>query len=240
MPKRRNPFGDGSPLQFKTHVRTKELNAGIGGEQNMRSIYERTKDMLFSGAKKNLYENTVMMDANENHPMVPNNNNNIILPPGVSYVHEEGQMVLNHQGQLSTPAGGCGDEQMDAAASTSTCTDATGDNTYKWDFFKKKAIPQAQIPLSPTKQSCSFCEKVFLRGNMMQCYNCHGFFCQLCSTTKLSNAIDTIYMYTKCPCGDERSSKLNFGQQRWKMPPFADIMIQSQTVLKLLEPWHTF
>lgn len=39
MPKRRNPFGDGSPLQLKTHIGTKELNTGVSGEQNLKAVY---------------------------------------------------------------------------------------------------------------------------------------------------------------------------------------------------------
>ena len=39
MPKRRNPFGDGSPLQLKTHVGKKELNHGVSGEQNLKAVY---------------------------------------------------------------------------------------------------------------------------------------------------------------------------------------------------------
>lgn len=39
MPKRRNPFGDGSPLQLKTHIGIKELNTGVSGEQNLKAVY---------------------------------------------------------------------------------------------------------------------------------------------------------------------------------------------------------
>ena len=37
MPKRKNPYGDGSPLQLKTHVGPREL--GGAGEKEMSRIY---------------------------------------------------------------------------------------------------------------------------------------------------------------------------------------------------------
>ena len=46
MPKRRNPFGDGSPLQLKTHVGKKELNHGVSGEQNLKAVYGNLLDIF--------------------------------------------------------------------------------------------------------------------------------------------------------------------------------------------------
>ena len=39
MPKRTNPFGDASPLQFKSHIGTKEIDTGVAKDQNMQSVY---------------------------------------------------------------------------------------------------------------------------------------------------------------------------------------------------------
>ena len=40
MPKRPNPFGDGSPLQMKTHVGTREMNMfGVDGDKSMKTVY---------------------------------------------------------------------------------------------------------------------------------------------------------------------------------------------------------
>ncbi|XP_053330803.1 apoptosis regulatory protein Siva [Spea bombifrons] len=51
MPKRSYPFDGVCPLQLKTHVGQKELSQGVLGEQYKREIFERTKKLLFSGAK---------------------------------------------------------------------------------------------------------------------------------------------------------------------------------------------
>ena len=39
MPKRLNPFGDASPLQYKSHIRTKEVDLGVNSNQNMKCVY---------------------------------------------------------------------------------------------------------------------------------------------------------------------------------------------------------
>ncbi|XP_043930285.1 apoptosis regulatory protein Siva [Protopterus annectens] len=51
MPKRRNPFGDIAPLQFKIHVGQKELSQGVFGQKYKQEIFEKTKALLFSGAQ---------------------------------------------------------------------------------------------------------------------------------------------------------------------------------------------
>lgn len=39
MPKRQNPFGDSSPLQFKTRIGKKEVDLGACADTNMQSVY---------------------------------------------------------------------------------------------------------------------------------------------------------------------------------------------------------
>ena len=39
MPKRPNPFGEGSPLQLKQHIGNKEIDMGIAQEENMKRVY---------------------------------------------------------------------------------------------------------------------------------------------------------------------------------------------------------
>lgn len=55
MPKRRNPFGDGSPLQLKTHIGTKELNTGVSGEQNLKAVYGNHSFFAFVCLKVYMY-----------------------------------------------------------------------------------------------------------------------------------------------------------------------------------------
>lgn len=48
MPKRRNPFGECSPLQLKQHVGIKEIDCGIAQEQNMKSVYGQSVYFLLA------------------------------------------------------------------------------------------------------------------------------------------------------------------------------------------------
>lgn len=47
MPKRRNPFGECSPLQLKQHVGIKEVDLGVAQEQKMKSVYGRPNGKIF-------------------------------------------------------------------------------------------------------------------------------------------------------------------------------------------------
>ncbi|XP_052106036.1 uncharacterized protein LOC127738736 [Mytilus californianus] len=90
MPKRPNPFGDASPLQMKTHVGTKEINfLGMDGDKNMKTVYEKTKQLLFTGAQKQLDD--INIDANENCASIPNQN-------------VSGQMCLDNTGHIVPPS----------------------------------------------------------------------------------------------------------------------------------------
>ena len=39
MPKRQNPFGDNSPLQFKSHITPKEVDLGVDKDRKMLLVY---------------------------------------------------------------------------------------------------------------------------------------------------------------------------------------------------------
>jgi len=51
MPKRRNPFGDCSPLQFKTHVGQRELSEGVDGKSSLKGIYGNVTTVEQKGKK---------------------------------------------------------------------------------------------------------------------------------------------------------------------------------------------
>ncbi len=46
MPKRDNPFGDGSPIQLKSHIGTKEIDLGIAHGAKMQEVYGKGLDPL--------------------------------------------------------------------------------------------------------------------------------------------------------------------------------------------------
>ncbi|XP_043931596.1 apoptosis regulatory protein Siva-like [Protopterus annectens] len=51
MPKRKSPFESNCPLQLKTHISQRVVNEGVARQANMQIVYERTKALLFSGAR---------------------------------------------------------------------------------------------------------------------------------------------------------------------------------------------
>ncbi|XP_054597516.1 apoptosis regulatory protein Siva isoform X2 [Nothobranchius furzeri] len=52
MPKRTCPFPETFSSQYKIHIGQQELNKyGVNGTKYRQEIYEKTKDLLFNGAK---------------------------------------------------------------------------------------------------------------------------------------------------------------------------------------------
>ncbi|KAK7505427.1 hypothetical protein BaRGS_00003172 [Batillaria attramentaria] len=93
MPKRPNPFADYAPVQFKTHIGVKEIDCGVRQDELMKGVYEKTRQMLFSGAHR---------DINENHMT------SSITPQAVSLkaAVEPTQSRLDSQGHLLPPSHG--------------------------------------------------------------------------------------------------------------------------------------
>ena len=54
MPKRPNPFGDSSPLQFKSHISVKEIDMGVAQEAKMQTVYGKKIIYLDLFAEKRL------------------------------------------------------------------------------------------------------------------------------------------------------------------------------------------
>ncbi|KAM3918579.1 apoptosis regulatory protein Siva isoform 2-T2 [Leptodactylus fuscus] len=88
MPKRSYPFDSLAPPQIKTHVGQKELCQGVCGDSFKREIFERTKKLLFSGAKS-------IMGNQGNQ--IKNSNTEVETP-----VHEllTGQTTIGQDGKL--------------------------------------------------------------------------------------------------------------------------------------------
>lgn len=96
MPKRRCPWADSAPLQLKTHVTQKEVNEGVARDTNMTAVYERTKSLLFSGARSLKYS-----DCSLN----PESGDVGDPPAGPLQGSARGQMKLGPQGKLlKTPS----------------------------------------------------------------------------------------------------------------------------------------
>ncbi|KAL4237473.1 Apoptosis regulatory protein Siva [Mactra antiquata] len=157
MPKRRNPFGDCSPLQLKQHVGTREIDLGVNQHEKMRSVYERTRDLLFSGSKRSF---DVPKDANCNE-----------IYPDQEPMEQtmcNGQMQISNVGHLTNPALDCGQPNAFQALMMAR----KGSTVSSCQCCKGQAASQNR---------CGFCEKSICYDCVRSCSSCDGHFCPLCS-----------------------------------------------------------
>ncbi|XP_054571668.1 apoptosis regulatory protein Siva isoform X2 [Eptesicus fuscus] len=110
MPKRGCPFGVAAPLQLKVRVGWKELGRGVCSERYSREIYEKTRQLLFRGAKAYMdhawEEGCAVVDLPESPKPGP------MEAPRAT----RGQMLIGPDGRLTRR----GAQAFEAAAATST------------------------------------------------------------------------------------------------------------------------
>ncbi|XP_041354712.1 apoptosis regulatory protein Siva-like [Gigantopelta aegis] len=176
MMKRSNPFGECSPLQFKTRIGKKEIDLGVGQKENMKIVYEKTKELLFKGSQKSFSEGAATTDANDNmicQPMAVERSVDEILP---------GQLCLDKGCQLTPPQfpwmSNGGDCQKNSSTVISPKEAGLFCNTCKNSVTKLSSQP------------CSFCDKLACKSCTRQCDNCAGDFCQLCSVLNYDEAME--------------------------------------------------
>ncbi|XP_046364390.2 apoptosis regulatory protein Siva-like [Haliotis rufescens] len=206
MPKRSNPFGEQSPLQLKTHVGQKEVDLGVAQDELMKSVYEKTRDILFKGSQK-AFTKEVVFDANDNMMWQASGE------PTSSRSLLPGQMCLDQCGHLTTPAAKSEETEMrmtadeDMAVGMTECGDAgsrlpgqlcldhngqlvsstgvSGDKsaggagTPGFSFKKQSTFPS--LSLKP-KAACVNCRTSAPRGTFAACNFCEQVKCSSCST----------------------------------------------------------
>ncbi|XP_075699946.1 apoptosis regulatory protein Siva isoform X2 [Rhinoderma darwinii] len=132
MPKRSYPFDSLAPPQLKTHVGQKELIQGVCGESLKREIFERTKKLLFSGAK------AVMGSQSKNRN-----------PEGESPVHDllTGQTTIGQDGKLHRSSRTS--QPVEGSRACSSCVRSVGE---------KEACKQCERYICrDCSKSCSCC-----------------------------------------------------------------------------------
>ncbi|XP_073426529.1 apoptosis regulatory protein Siva isoform X2 [Dendrobates tinctorius] len=113
MPKRSYPFDSLAAPQLKTHVGQKELVQGVCGESLKREIFERTKKLLFSGAK-------AIMGSQGTQNKSSN-------PEGETPVHEllTGQTTIGQDGRLHRSSRTL--QPVEGTRACSSCVRSVGD-----------------------------------------------------------------------------------------------------------------
>ncbi|XP_048734431.2 uncharacterized protein LOC125650296 isoform X2 [Ostrea edulis] len=144
---------------------------------------ERTRNKLYSGVQTLYNPDTVTADANSNLPFITNYN----AMETTSQV--PGQLVIDHEGQLTVPSAlsKANSDDMDTSQPT-----AFGlHNSSSFEFSKgKKAVERRRLP---SDERCNFCEKALSREQSLQCCYCQRNFCQLCSVINYDESFERVF-----------------------------------------------
>ncbi|KAM4690719.1 apoptosis regulatory protein Siva [Rhinophrynus dorsalis] len=164
MPKRSYPFEGVSPLQLKTHVGEKELCQGVCGDRYKREIFEKTKKLLFNGAK------TVMGNLEHQSEKGQEEDNTAHeLLTGQTTIGQDGKLQRKTQALKKLPTG--------VSKACSSCVRSVGDKEAcsQCDRYTcKNCCKQCSCCSAIT---CSFCTVVVDRdqGERVFCSSCSVF-----------------------------------------------------------------
>ncbi|CAH2328647.1 apoptosis regulatory Siva [Pelobates cultripes] len=114
MPKRSYPFDGVTPQQLKIHVGQREMCESVLGERYKQEIFEKTKKLLFSGAKSVLQNAEHQNGKEEDHCTVPE------LLNGQTIIGQDGKLHRNTQAPKSL--------NMGNSKACSFCVRSVGEN----------------------------------------------------------------------------------------------------------------
>ncbi|KAK3538053.1 hypothetical protein QTP70_027407 [Hemibagrus guttatus] len=98
MPKRSCPFTDSFSTQYKVHVGQKELLHGVFGNKYRQEVYEKTKNLLFSGTRA-VMERIWKVDAEGKCSDVDMCNQGVVTPAN-NQLLLRGQTLIGFDGKL--------------------------------------------------------------------------------------------------------------------------------------------
>ncbi|KAJ1527473.1 hypothetical protein ONE63_007446 [Megalurothrips usitatus] len=155
MVKRSCPFTDDMNPQMKVHVSEKEVAEGVMSDQHMKNVYDKTKDLLFLGArKKSSPQSSVETNVLQNGQQAEN----VVVSTHVGSAPSLKQMQLTCQGQLSTPK----DNENNEVKMRLPCSRCCVKNHQEM-------------------HSCSFCDTPLCISCIRSCTKCEESFCVACS-----------------------------------------------------------
>ncbi|XP_042357410.1 apoptosis regulatory protein Siva [Plectropomus leopardus] len=163
MPKRACPFPETFSSQYKIHVGQRELNNyGVFGNKYRQEIYEKTKNLLFNGAKAVMGkiwtgEERCTDPQQTGQPDTPVSNQTLL----------RGQTLIGHDGRLTraNPAPGA----PAAPAGCCVCQKSQGSRT-----------------------PCSQCDRLACSSCTRQCSSCSSLCCSVCTIIDYSGQYDEV------------------------------------------------
>ncbi|XP_034531361.1 apoptosis regulatory protein Siva [Notolabrus celidotus] len=163
MPKRACPFQQTFSSQYKIHIGQHELNNyGVFGDKYRREIHEKTKNLLFNGAKAVMGK----ICTGEERCIDPQPTGQIERP-GHSQTLLRGQTLIGHDGRLSRSNVVQGAEV--ASAGCCVCQKSQG-----------------------TRAACSQCERPTCSSCTRQCSGCSSLCCSVCTVIDYSGPYDEV------------------------------------------------
>ncbi|XP_036286214.1 apoptosis regulatory protein Siva [Pipistrellus kuhlii] len=165
MPKRGCPFGVAAPLQLKVRVGWKELGRGVCSEQYSREVYERTRQLLFRGAKAYMdhawEEGCAVVDLPESPKPGP------MEAPRAT----RGQMLIGPDGRLTR--GGAQAFEADApGAACRACSSC--------------------VRAADGAAACGQCERALCGHCVRTCGSCGAVACALCALLDCSDVHEKV------------------------------------------------
>ncbi|XP_072284425.1 apoptosis regulatory protein Siva [Pyxicephalus adspersus] len=160
MPKRSYPFDNFAPPQLKTHIGHKELSEGVCGESLKQEIFEKTRKLLFSGAKAALGN-----QSHENRDYVEMDYPAAELLTGQTTIGQDGK--LNRAPQTSVPAG--------TSKACSSCVRSVGDQETCKQCKQNSCRNCSRSCICCSAVVCSYCS-VVVDGDLGE-----KVFCTACS-----------------------------------------------------------
>ncbi|KAM8736774.1 apoptosis regulatory protein Siva [Acanthopagrus schlegelii] len=163
MPKRACPFPQTFSSQYKMHIGQQELNNyGIFGNKYKLEIYEKTKNLLFNGAKA--VRGKIWTGEERCPDPQPSGQAD---SPACSQALLKGQTLIGHDGRLTRVSSA----QGPAVAPTGCCV--------------CQKIQGSRTP-------CSQCDRLACSSCIRQCSSCSGLCCSVCSITDYSGQYDEV------------------------------------------------
>ncbi|XP_071377839.1 apoptosis regulatory protein Siva [Centroberyx affinis] len=163
MPKRGYPFPESFSSQYKIHVGQRELNHhGVFGNKYRQEIYEKTKNLLFNGAKAVMGK---IWDVDAENCTEPQSTGPAVTPD-CKQTLLRGQTLIGQDGRL-TRASAAG-----AAAGPTGCC----------------VCQKSQGPRTP----CSQCDRLTCSSCTRQCSSCCSLCCSVCTIVDYSGRYDQV------------------------------------------------
>ncbi|XP_030641562.1 apoptosis regulatory protein Siva [Chanos chanos] len=167
MPKRSYPFSESFSSQYKIHVGQKELNHyGVFGNECRQEIYEKTKNLLFCGAKA-VMGRIWKVEGDGKYSESNSSTQSVVSEASTNQTLLRGQTLIGPDGRLRKSTSTMGGAV--AAVVCCVCQKTSG-----------------------SMKRCSQCDRQVCPTCTQQCTSCSSLCCSICCITDYSDRYDRV------------------------------------------------